>query len=774
MKRLILRIAALGTVVVLGLIAIAQAQRGSDASSVASEENPLRAAAATAADGTEPGRIASAAEGASPLREAVPPGTAENPLRPDARLTSATIEDPPSRLETEPSPLRSAAGPRPTEGTSPALGDPFGLRNQPVAAADDPPAGLAAAETSNIPDGPGLATADPRAAANPRAAADPRIVVEQRAAPDDNFSGPPDTAGSPHGGLAATRPPAGPPSEGFGPPPSGSLGGEMLAAAPPVGHPLRDAPGETLREVPSADALGSAPNEPAPFQMDPATGGSSIPPSLPPGTGQSGLAEPEPGAHALAAPLAGMDEASGQPGAKHLEGPQSPQITVQKTAPTEVQVGKPAVFQVTVRNTGPVAAADVQVRDRVPKGTRLVATKPQASLGARGELVWELGTLEPGGESTVEMQLMPTAEGEIGSVATVVFSADASVRTTCTKPELVVKASTDDRVLIGDQLTLSIEISNPGSGAATGVVLAEHVPAGLRHPAGADLEYDVGTLKPGESRKLELVLDAVRAGTAANLLVARAEGNLMVEDRLDVEVVAPSLNLALDGPKRRFLEREAVYEVSVHNPGTAAAEKVELVAYLPPGLQFVRANNQGHYDDANRAVFWRLAELPINETGTVELVTMPVQAGQQKIRLRSTAEKGVQAEQEHPVVIEGIAALMFEVADVSDPVGVGGETTYEIRVVNQGTKAAGNVRLAIDLPPELCPVAAEGPTRNAVEGNRVLFEPLARLAPKADTTYRVRARAQRPGDLRVRVQLLTDELQSPVVKEESTRVYSDE
>jgi len=153
---------------------------------------------------------------------------------------------------------------------------------------------------------------------------------------------------------------------------------------------------------------------------------------------------------------------------------------------------------------------------------------------------------------------------------------------------------------------------------------------------------------------------------------------------------------------------------------------------------------------------------------------MPVQAGQQKIRLRSTAEKGVQAEQEHPVVIEGIAAIMFEVADVSDPVGVGGETTYEIRVVNQGTKAAGNLRLAVDLPPELRPVAAEGPTRNALEGNRVLFEPLARLAPKADTTYRVRARAMRPGDLRVRVQVLTDDLQSPVVKEESTRVYSDE
>jgi len=732
MKRLILRIAALGTVVVLGLIAIAQAQRGSEEPAPA-EENPLRPAARQPASEAEPRRIASTAEEASPLRKSVSPGAAENPLRPDARLTSATIEGSPSRIETEPSPLRTAGEPVSDERSSPALGDPLGLRGQAVAEASDSPPGPAKSEAATVPDGPGLTTADADRSA---------------------------------------RPSAGLPPEGFNPPPTGSLGGERMAAAPEEGDPSGDGPGQTLPEASPTDGLGSLPDEPAPFEMDPATGGSSIPPSLPRGLGQSGQAAP--GADALAAPSDGVNDGTGQPGAKHLEGPQNAQVTVQKTAPAEIQVGKPAVFQVNVRNTGPVAARGVEVRDRVPEGTRLVATEPQASLGARGELVWELGTLEPGGESTVEMQVMPTAEGEIGSVATVVLSADASVRSNCTKPELVVTTSAADEVLIGEQVALKIEISNPGSGAATGVVLAEHVPAGLRHPAGTDLEYDVGTLKPGESRKLELALDAVRAGAATNLLVARAEGGLLVEDRLDLEVIAPRLDLALNGPKRRFLEREAAYELSVHNPGTASAEQVELVAYLPPGLRFVSANNRGHYDEGNRAVSWRLSELPVNETGTVQLVTMPVQAGQQKLRLRGTAEKGVQAEQEHPVLIEGIAAIMFEVADVRDPVGVGGETTYEIRVVNQGTKAASNVRLAVDLPPEFRPKAAEGPTRNVLEGNRVLFEPLARLAPKADTTYRVRARALRPGDLRIRVQLLTDELQSPVVKEESTRAYSDE
>ena len=198
------------------------------------------------------------------------------------------------------------------------------------------------------------------------------------------------------------------------------------------------------------------------------------------------------------------------------------------------------------------------------------------------------------------------------------------------------------------------------------------------------------------------------------------------------------------------------------------------MAVLPSGLKFVAANNNGHYDEANRTVHWRLEELPTGEKGTVELVTVPVEAGQQSLRLVATAQRGVRVEREHPVTIEGIAAVMFQVADTVDPIEVGGETTYEIRVVNQGSKAATNLRLAVLLPPELKPVAADGPTRNSLNGNNVVFDGLPRLAAKADTTYRVRVQGVAPGDLRTRIQLMTDEMASPVTKEESTRVFAEE
>ena len=321
---------------------------------------------------------------------------------------------------------------------------------------------------------------------------------------------------------------------------------------------------------------------------------------------------------------------------------------------------------------------------------------------------------------------------------------------------------------------LRITVSNPGTGIATGVVLEERIPQGMQHPAGAELEYEIGDLKPGESKKLDLPLVANRAGMVTNILGARANGNLKAEHKLEFEVLAPQLDVAMEGPKRRYLERQATYQVSVTNPGTAPAKQVELIASLPPGLKFVSANNAGYYEETTRTVRWRLEELPANETGSVELVTMPIQPGQHSLKVRTVAEKGLTAEKEQPVIIEGVAAILFQVADTADPIQVGEETTYEVHVVNRGSKAASDVRLEVIMPPELKPLAAEGPARHSVDGSRVYFDGLATLAPKAETTYRIRAKSLKAGDLRTRFQLQTSDMQSPVTKEENTRVYADE
>jgi uncharacterized repeat protein (TIGR01451 family) len=321
---------------------------------------------------------------------------------------------------------------------------------------------------------------------------------------------------------------------------------------------------------------------------------------------------------------------------------------------------------------------------------------------------------------------------------------------------------------------LRIKLTNAGTGAATGVVLSDVLPAGLSHAAGGELEYEVGDLAPGESRELDLEVQAVKAGAAINQLTARGDGQLQVDRQTQVMVLAPALDVALDGPRRRYLDRQATYTVSVTNPGTASAHEVELVTYLPPGLDFVEANNSGTFDPRTRTVRWLLEELPANERGTVTLTTLPIEEGQQPLKIASTARQGLAVEKEETLLVEGLAGILYEVVDVADPIEVGGETEYEIRVVNQGSKAAANVQIVAILPNEMKAVAAEGPTRYELGAGQVRFQGLARLAPKAEASYRIRVQGLAPGDTRLRVQLTTDENRTPITKEESTRIYSDQ
>jgi uncharacterized repeat protein (TIGR01451 family) len=465
---------------------------------------------------------------------------------------------------------------------------------------------------------------------------------------------------------------------------------------------------------------------------------------------------------------------SGRPGLKELEGLQSPQLVVEKVAPAEIQVGRPAIFEIHVRNVGAVAATGVEIHDEIPEGTRLQSTKPQATRGVQGGLVWKLGTLPPGQDVAVEIELMPEDEGEIGSVATVHFQSEASVRTRATRPLLAIKTEALGEVLKGEELALKITVSNPGSGIAENVVLEEHVPQGFRHQEGTELEYEVGDLAPNESRELTLILEAVHPGPVVNMITARGEPSLNAQNETPVEVIAPLLDVAVDGPSQRFLECEAVYNLSVRNPGTAPAKQVELAVEVPAGMKFVSGTNRAYYEEATRTVHWMLEEIPVQEgPPPVQVTLMPVEAGNHTIRLVSFDDSGAKAEVEQPVQVEGIVAMYFEVADLQDPIEVGGQTLYEIRVVNQGSKEATNVRLAATLPPGLAAVAAKGPMpqEQAAQPNVVLFQALPRLAAKADVTYHVRVEGVQPGDLRMSVKVWTDEIEKPITKEESTRVY---
>ena len=464
------------------------------------------------------------------------------------------------------------------------------------------------------------------------------------------------------------------------------------------------------------------------------------------------------------------------PGDRDLEGVQAPALTVEKLSPREIQVQQPAEFQIVVRNVGRVPAEDVTVFDQIPAGTEFLNASPEpTNLTADRKIIWNIGALRPGQEKRIKLQLRPTQPGEIGSVAHVTFATQASMRTLVTKPVLEITHRTNPKVLVGDDVIFDVIVTNKGDGAAKDVVIQEDVPKQLEYQDGyRELEYEIGTLMPGQSKRVQLGLKAAEIGRTKNLMFASAAGGLRAQHEIDLEVIAPNLVTSSRGPTRRFLQREVTHQFSVANKGTAKATNVDLVARLPAGLRFVRADNQGRYDANSHAVYWSLAELGLDVDAAVELVCVPVDTGNQDIKFEAAADLNQRSATEQKLSVEHLVDVFFDIDDVVDPIEIGTDTSYRIRVVNQGTKPATNVQLQIDFPNGLTPTAVEGNLQNQIQGQRIAFAPIASLNSGEQLQLVVRARGQAAGDHRVVVNMQADGRQTPVSKEETTRVYADQ
>lgn len=459
------------------------------------------------------------------------------------------------------------------------------------------------------------------------------------------------------------------------------------------------------------------------------------------------------------------------PGDRRLEGVQSPSVVIHKRAPREVKVGKVATFVIEVKNVGSAEALGVTVHDHVPAGMRLQDATPKPEF-SNNQLFWQLGALPVGEERTITMQLIPEQEGELGSVARVTFEAAASVRTVSTRPEVRIKQTAPATVLIGQQLEIELEISNPGSGEATNVVVEADVPAGMKHPKGHELDNQIGSLAPRETRRETLRMSAVAPGMIRSTVRILADDGLEHTHSVDVEVISPELHVGVAGPGRRFLERQAEYEVQIHNSGTADATNVEFKTMLDRGLSFVSAGNEGVYDPAQHAVYWAVERLPAGEQASVPLTLLPIEEGEQAIRSEVVADLNQSNKGESRVSVESLSELTFEISDSADPIELGAESTYEIRVANSGSRDDGNIRVMLEFPRGIEATSSENDP-DVDQAGRLIFPVKQRLRAGEDFVLRVKAKGMAPGRHLIKATVVSEQSNVEVVKEESTMVYSD-
>src|SRR5262249_34400837 len=177
-----------------------------------------------------------------------------------------------------------------------------------------------------------------------------------------------------------------------------------------------------------------------------------------------------------------------------------------------------------------------------PGGPDHVGGEPMAEVGPN-RLAWNLGTLEPNTERRLRVDLQPLAEGELRGTATVTFSTMAALKTVVIQPRLVLAMRGPEQANAGEPVPFQIQVSNPGSGPLTNLIVRAKLPDGLTHPQGQIVEADLGTVGPGDSRAVTLTTTAVKGGRYVNEIVGTADGGLEASAQSAVQVLGPLLQV---------------------------------------------------------------------------------------------------------------------------------------------------------------------------------------------------------------------------------------
>ena len=458
------------------------------------------------------------------------------------------------------------------------------------------------------------------------------------------------------------------------------------------------------------------------------------------------------------------------PGNSELEGPQTTQIIVEKIAPEEVQTNKPATITIRVKNTGNKTVRHILLHETLPQGAQFVSADANISPTPQGDLFWPAFDLESQREKRFDYSIVPSEEGDFGSVATVLLPIEATFKTKCSRPKLKVEVTAAESVELGENVSFDIVVTNVGTGSAYNVALLETIPEGLFHPNGSVLDNKLGTLKAGESKRLPLTLKTVAQGQSVNKLSVSADDCEPEEVETIVNVTSPQLELGIKGVTNAYLEQSTVYKLTVKNVGDAPAHDVKLVAQLPESVAFVKANNLGAYKEDEHSVYWDLADLPVQANGEIELTVKSTKPDKVELVFSASGPNNLSVQTSKTISIDGLAALSFNVTSSADLVEVGNELEYTITIVNNGTKASSNVVLQILAPEAISILATDGPTQATNRNGVVVFDRIPEIGAKSSTTYKVKASANQAGDCRIGFQLSSDDL-DPLVKETNTRVY---
>jgi len=439
-------------------------------------------------------------------------------------------------------------------------------------------------------------------------------------------------------------------------------------------------------------------------------------------------------------------------------------VTLRKSAPASAAIGE--TFDYTIAYSALENLDSLTITDKLGEGVSFVRSEPEAT-PADGRLTWVLKDLDKGASGTIRVSVKAEREGTAVNCATVAAIPKVCVATIIGKASLVLEKTGPAEAVVGEMITYIITIKNTGSLTARNVVIVDDVPEKMVSASGTRrATVQVGDLAPGESKTASVAAKATEKGRFCNVVKATSSNAGEANAEACTTFLQPGVKLTKEGPERQFLGRPAQYTLVVSNSGETPLTNVSVSDTAPEGTSIAAA--PGATVTGNKAV-WNIGNLAAGQERRLNISLTAAGPGNHCNKAVVTTGEGLTANAEACTVWSGVGALLLELVDNPDPIQINENTTYTIRVTNQGTADDTNIKVVVEFPAQIDPVSASN--GGTIAGKTVTFPPFPRLTPKQAFEYQVVGKGVTAGDARLRITRTSDGIPAPTSAEESTRVF---
>ena len=258
-------------------------------------------------------------------------------------------------------------------------------------------------------------------------------------------------------------------------------------------------------------------------------------------------------------------------------------------------------------------------------------------------------------------------------------------------------------------------------------------------------------------------------GRRYRCITPKACSNFFLEDLGPEIIFAPVLSLQCDAPPEMPGGRAVDVCLTVINTGNAVEPNTTVTLPIPPGA--IVSSKTDKAVTAADSLTWEIADLAPSHGKQVCAVFKLRRPGTLSFAPTASGTKARPVASVCETKIVGVPGILVEVIDLEDPIPIGQEVTYEIKITNQGSATLTNIRIVGTVPESQEFVSGAGLTPVQAKDRAVTMDPLPKLDPKASASWRVVTKALVGADSRFVVEASSDQFEKPIAEDEATQLY---